>query len=72
MNTAMKEENKFTPAPRVCSHTGEGMWEGWCAGDGAHYFKYEKDALNYAISVGYDSIDEAYDDEHMYWTQWED
>lgn len=35
--------------PRKCSQTGEGMYEGWVAYDGAAYFKYAKDAVAWII-----------------------
>ena len=57
---------------RTCSVTGEGMNEGWCFNDGQDYAKYEEGAIKIAKEYGYDSIDDAYDDEAVYWTQWED
>ena len=54
---------------RICSATNEVMSEGWVAGDGDAYFKYEKDALLYAQLKGYANLSEAYEDEFMYWTQ---
>ena len=56
---------------RICSATGEEMNEGFCFGDGDKYFKNEIDALKYAIEIGYDSLEEAYDDEAYYFTDWE-
>ena len=57
---------------RVCDVTNEGMNEGWVFGDGEGYFKYEKDALEWAIANGYADLDEAYEDDAIYWTEWED
>jgi hypothetical protein len=57
---------------RKCDFTGEGMNEGWCFGDGEKYAKYEGDALKHCQDLGYDSIADAYDDEAVYWTEWED
>ena len=57
---------------RQCSVTGEPMNEGWCFGDGCDYAKYETDAIKLAKDYGYDSLEEAYDDECCYWTEWED
>lgn len=57
---------------RTCDKTGEGMNEGFVFGDGEMYFKYEADALEYAISIGYESLEEAYEDEAYYWTEWEE
>ena len=57
---------------RQCDLTNELMNEGWVIGDGDIYIKYEDDALKIAIEMGYESIDEAYEDDAMYWTEWED
>jgi hypothetical protein len=57
---------------RQCSVTNEGMNEGWCFGDGEEYAKYESDAIKMAKEWGYDSIDEAYNEDACYWTEWED
>lgn len=57
---------------RKCDATDEGMNEGYCFGDGEMYFKYEQDALKYAKTIGYKSLQEAYDDEAYYHTAWED
>ena len=57
---------------RQCSITGEGMNEGWCFGDGQYYVKHENDALALALKYGYNSIDDAFDDDAVYWTEWED
>jgi hypothetical protein len=57
---------------RQCSITGEGMNEGWCFGDGQYYVKHENDALALALKYGYNSIDDAFEDDAVYWTEWED
>jgi hypothetical protein len=57
---------------RQCSVTGEGMNEGWVFGDGDKYAKYEHDAWGIASDYGYESIDDAYNDDACYWTEWED
>lgn len=56
---------------RICSVTGEEMTEGWVAGDGEEYFKYEKDAKAWCIENGYAGLQEGYDDDVIYWTEWE-
>lgn len=56
---------------RQCSITGEGMNEGWCFGDGQHYAKYEHDAWGLASKYGYESIDDAFDNDACYWTDWD-
>lgn len=57
---------------RKCDATGEGMNEGWVFGDGEEYAKYEADAIKIAKSRGYDSLQDAYDEDDGYWTEWED
>lgn len=61
-----------TKFARQCSITGEGMNEGWCFGDGQDYAKNESDAIKIAKQYGYDSLDDAYEDDACYWTEWED
>lgn len=61
-----EEDNK-----RTCSITGEDMIEGWVVNDGELYFKYEKDALAWCIEHEYDGLQSAYDDDVIYWTEWE-
>jgi len=63
------ENEKFA---RKCSVTNEGMNEGWFSDEADKYFKYEKDALKCCIENGYKDIDEAYSDDFIYWTSWED
>jgi len=55
---------------RICSITGEEMNEGWVAEDGELYFKYQKDAVAWCVSYGYKDLQEAFDDEAIYWTKW--
>ena len=57
---------------RQCSATGEGMDEGWYSEGDCLYFKYKEDALKYVATLGYNSIDDAYDDELIYYTSWND
>lgn len=57
---------------RQCSMTGEGMNEGYCFGDGQDYAKYEDDARRLAKQYGYQSLEDAFDDDAYYWTEWED
>ena len=57
---------------RRCSKTLEGMNKGNIFGDGDRYFKYERDALEYAKSIGYKDLAEAYKDEAQYYTEWEE
>jgi hypothetical protein len=70
------EENKRPPKPykmwaRKCDATGKGMNEGYVFGDGEKYFALEMHALEYAQSIGYKNLDDAYDYRAFYWTEWE-
>jgi hypothetical protein len=56
---------------RQCSKTGEGMNEGYCFNDGEAYFIEEADALEYAKSIGYDNLDDAYEHDAYYYTEWD-
>lgn len=55
---------------RKCSVTGEPMNEGWVVRDGEEYIKYEKDAIKWATDNHYDDLEQAFEDEVIYWTQW--
>ena len=55
---------------RKCDITGEGMSEGWVADNGVMYFANEEDALQWCVECGYKDIQEAYDEEAIYWTDW--
>lgn len=57
---------------RNCSITGEGMNQGWVGDDGCFYFKYEKDAHKWCVSRGYRDIDDAYADDVIYYTEWDE
>lgn len=65
-------ENIAERYARRDSITGLGMNEGWCFGEGDFYCADEEKALIYAKELGYNSIDEAYEDEAGYWTTWEE
>ena len=68
---AQVEDLLYQCEPRVCDITGEIMTEGWLADDSV-YLKYEKDALAWCIENGYESIDDAFECDAIYWTEWED
>ena len=57
-------------APRYCSLTHQPMFEGWCIADGAMYIKDMDDALAHVISEGWENLEQAYEDDYMYWTDW--
>jgi hypothetical protein len=57
---------------RQCSITGKGMNKGFCICDGDMHIKYEIDMIQHITDeTGYDTIEEAYEDEYYYWTEWE-
>lgn len=62
-------ENKFYFARR-CDVTGYGMDEGFVFGSGERYAKEESDALKIAQEMGYESLDEAFDDGAYEYTAW--
>ena len=57
---------------RKCDVTGVGMNEGWVVGDGEYYIANEGDAIKWCLDNGYESQEDAYKDEAVYWTAWED
>ena len=65
-------ENSNVKFARKCSLTGEGMNKGWVISDGDDYAKYEEGAVELVERMGYNSIQEAYDDNFVYYTTWED
>ncbi len=66
----MENEKKWA---RQCDVTGEGMNEGFCIGDGAMYIKREKDMSEHITNdTDYASLEEAYEDDYYYYTEWED
>jgi hypothetical protein len=67
-NKAKKKQMSNQTFARKCDVTGEGMNEGYVFGD--DYFKYEKDALTHAISLGYKDLQASYDDDAHYYTEW--
>ena len=56
---------------RICSYTNEPMNEGWVVNDGEEYIKHEDIAIKAVNDMGYKSINEAYKDNAIYWTEWE-
>lgn len=56
---------------RICSYTGQPMSTGWVTWND-DYIKFEKDANQWCLDNGYESIGDAYDDDAIYYTEWED
>lgn len=63
----MIEGQKFA---RKCSVTGEGMDEGWVFRDGDMYFINKDDVVFHVQTLGYNTLEEAYDKDEIYWTSW--
>jgi len=59
-------------AHRISDATGKPMSEGYCFGSGEYYCEDLGEAESYAESIGYDSLDEAYEDGAYEYTGWED
>jgi len=63
-------EGKFA---RKCDVTGRGMNEGYCIMDGGMYIQSEVDMLKHLEEhTAYESLQEAFEDEYCYWTEWSD
>ena len=48
------------------------MYEGWYFEGLGLYVKHEEDALRICKNYDYATLDEAYEDDMMYWTDWHD
>jgi hypothetical protein len=57
---------------RRCNITGEGMNEGWVTNDQCWFGKYETDAENWCKEDGYASLEDAIDDDAIWWTEWDE
>jgi hypothetical protein len=59
---------------KVCSVTGEGIYEGYYAklDDEEYYFKYSSDAIFWCVCNGYDGIDDAFDKGVIEWREWDE
>ena len=63
------KETKFI---RKCDITGEEMKEGYCILDGEKYIKSHLNMLQHITdSTDYSTIDEAYEDDYYYYTEWD-
>lgn len=57
---------------RKCDITNEGMNEGYCILDGMMYIKNDFDMLQHITDeTDYNDIEEAYEDDYYYYTDWE-
>jgi hypothetical protein len=56
---------------RKSDTSGLGINEGFVFSDGEFYTEDENEALKKAKESGYNNLEEAYNDEAYYWTEWE-
>ena len=58
---------------RKCDVTGNGMNAGYCICDGEMYIESEKHLSEHITNdTEYESVEEAYDDDYYYYTDWSD
>lgn len=57
---------------RLCEVKKSGMNSGFVFYDGLFECEDEDDALAYAQAEGYDTLQDAYDDEIYYYTEWDE
>lgn len=68
----MKKYNSIAEKyARKDSVTGKGMNDGFCFDDGDFYCASSLDALAKCEELGYKTMEEAYNEEAYYWTEWE-
>lgn len=48
------------------------MWEGYCFGDGQDYAIDKASATTLSKQYGYETLEEAYEDDAYYWTEWQE
>ena len=56
---------------RTCTATGNGMNSGYVINDGEEHYSTEELALSRVKELGYESLEDAFDDDACYWTEWE-
>ena len=64
--------SKITKFPRLCDVKKTGMFTGYVFYDGLFECEDQTDALLFAIENGYANLDEAYDDDAYYYTEWDE
>ena len=62
----------MTKFARKCNVTNQGMNKGWVINDGIDYVSKEEDAIAICSDAGYSSMEEAFEDEFIYYTEWTD
>jgi hypothetical protein len=65
-------QTKIKTFARKCDVTQKGMNAGYVFGDGAFYCKYKKDALKEVLKDGFKSLEDAYDKDYCYYTEWDE
>lgn len=66
----MNHQIEIIKFKRKCSITGQGMDMGWYSEPYGMYFKYEEDVLRIIEGNGYKNMDDAFENEFMYYTDW--
>lgn len=56
---------------RFCNETNRGINEGYVFNHGLYYCSTEEAALSYAKSLGYKDLQESFDDDAYYYTEWD-
>ena len=65
-------ETTIEKFPRLCDVKKTGMFTGYVFYDGIFECEDEECALAYAMAEGYDSLQEAYDADIYYYTEWDE
>lgn len=66
----MNHQIEIIKFKRKCSITGQGMDMGWYSEPYGMYFKYEEDVLRIIEGNGYKNMDDAFENEFIYYTDW--
>lgn len=56
---------------RLDNVTGKLIQNGYCFGDGDFYCESEEDALKHAREQGFKDLEDSFNAENHYWTEWE-
>lgn len=64
-------EERLDNEYRFCSVTDELMTAGWVLNNGEKYYLRHCDVMKAIKELGYNSLQEAYDDGVIYYTEWE-
>ena len=62
--------NYTVPYPRFDTKTGDGIDAGYYIEVAGEHYEHLEDAERACISAGYESYEEAFEDEFIFWTEW--